>query len=401
MDTRMLGRNTMPTKGRISKEELRDQLNGFADFFKSHLDSATDQVERQLASKSVQMASLQMRVRTWQGLNAILQQDDPIVAFLDGWTFCVRLRLFLDQGDGATIYGERRKAVVETAREIETRIEEIGRLFLSDEMFPTTQQNVHDFALSNPIRSNYSNLVMSVTTVRKDGANPFMSIIGIPMSPFRAMEGVDRTASAVSRFTDTADRFSDIVSELPESSRWQLLMLLYEMEETELAQSLSASFARISESGQRLAITSEQLPERLRQQLSIFLEELDQKQGNLQTTLVQTEKTVDAIGAILEKAEKVSNSIDAAVLRIQQTAETWILAAQATGDTLAQAALFRRPEGQPPSTFNIQDYQQTAATVTEAARELRAATVELQQAIQADSISLVTKILVWRAIQLP
>ncbi len=397
---RTLGRGTVPTRGMISREELRDQLNGFADYFKSHMDSTADELERQIDIKTVQMASLQMRIRTWQGLNAMLQQEDPIVAFLDVWTFCIRLRICLEEGNGSRMYGDRQRTMVDTVGDIESRIEAIGRMFLPEDLYPTTRREIYEFARNNPIRSNYSDLVMSVSSVRKNGANPFMAIIGIPMSPFRAMEGVDRTASAVSRFTDTAARFSDIVAELPESSRWQLLMLLYEMEETELAQSLSASFARISESGERLAKTSEQLPERLREQIGILLEEIDQKQTNVQTTLAQTGKTAESIQAILDKTEKVSSSIESLVVRIQETADAWKRAAQATGETVAEAAQFRRPEGSPPSTFNIQDYQATAAAVTEAARELQAATVELRQLIQPDTISAITGILVRRLIEL-
>ena len=129
------------------------------------------------------------------------------------------------------------------------------------------------------------------------------------MTPFRAIEGVDRTASAVNRFTDTAERFSDIVSELPESSRWQLQLLLYDLEETDMTKSFLASIAQFSESSSRLSKSVEELPKQLREALSQFTEETDEKQENLRKTLEQAEKTTLAINNALQQLDKTSGSL--------------------------------------------------------------------------------------------
>jgi hypothetical protein len=380
----------------ISKEELRDQLNGFADSFKLSINALVDEIVKKTESKPVQMQSLNMRTRVLDGLNAMLQQDDSVAAFLDTWALCVRFRLFLEEGNGSFLYGENQAFVIETAKSIEGRIEEIGKLFLAEDLYRMTRENLNEFARSNPINSTLSNLMLYATKVKKNGQSPFLSILSIPMEPFRAFGGVDRTATAIGRFADSANRFSDILAELPESSRWQLLMFLYELEETEMAKSLVSSTAKLSDSSERLAQSSEQLPQRIRKELSALLDEIDDKQANLQATLTQAQKTAESVQIAVDKVKDVSASLDQTAQQIQNTADAWKDAAKATGDAVKEAAVFRPAEGSPPSTFDIKDYQVTAQSITEAAKELRAATVEMRTLADLKWVSDITGILVWR-----
>ena len=389
-------RNSASGNRLISKEELRDQLNGFADSFKLSINALVDEIIKKTASKPVQMQSLNMRTRVLDGLNAMLQQDDSVAAFLDTWALCLRFRLFLEEGNGSFLYGENQAFVIETAKSSEGRIEEIGKLFLAEDLYRMTRVNLNEFAQSNPINSTLSNLVIYATKAKQNGQNPFLSILSIPMEPFRAFGGVDRTATAIGRFADSANRFSDILAELPESSRWQLLMFLYELEETEMAKSLVSSTAKLSGSSERLAQSSEQLPKRIHEELSILVDEIDTKQSNLQATLTQAQKTAEGVQVVMDKVKEASAALDQSAQEIKETADAWKEAAQATGDIVKEAEKFRPAEGSPPSTFDIRDYQQTAQSITEAAKELRAATVELRALADLKWVSNITGILVWR-----
>lgn len=395
-----LGKGTAPTTGLISKEELRDQLDGFADSFKASVDAMAQEIMRRTVSKSIQLQLLQMRTRTVYGLNAMLQEDDAVVAFLDTWALCIRYRIFFEEGEGSALFGENQILTIETIKGIEGRIEDVGKLFLAEELWQTTRKNLDEFARANPLKSNYSNVVQYATKIKKNGQQPLLSIVTIPMEPFRAIGGVDRTASAISRFTDTANRFSDILAELPESSRWELLMLLYELEETEMAKSLVSSTVKLSDSSERLAQSSEQLPKRIREELSILVDSIDTKQSNLQTTLMQAQKTAEGIQGVMDKVKEASAALDQSALQIKETADAWKEAARATGDAVKEAAIFRPAEGSPPSTFNIKDYQDTAQSITDAAKELRAVTADLAQLTKSDFLSKTTGLLVWRITEL-
>jgi hypothetical protein len=371
-EERTLGTGKAPSKGQISREELRQQLNDFTDYFKSTINAAADDIEQKSISKKHQMISLQNRSKALQGFYTMSQQDDAVVAFIDTWALCVRLRIYYEDGDGSKLYGENQQIAVDTARRIESRVKDIGKLFLSEKNFQTTQRNINEFARANPIRANFSNIVVFATTEFKtDGQNPFTEIARIPMAPFRGIEGVEHTALAISRFSDTAGHFSDVVADLPESSRWQLLLFLYELEETEMAKSLVSSTAKLSDSSVRLADSSEKLPQRMREQLSILLDEIDRKQTNLQTTLAQADKTAGNVRIALEGVKEGANSVNAAAKTIKETADAWQEAAGATGDAVKEIAKLIPSPGAAPSNFSVKDLKETIGEIRAAAADLR------------------------------
>ncbi len=376
---RTLGTGQTLSKSQMSKEDLREQLNGFTVYFRTALDAAVNEIEQKSSSKRDQMTSMQMRSKMLQGLYAMSQQDDALIAFIDVWALCVRFRIFLEEGDGSKLYGINQPVAVDTAKRIESHIMDIGRLFLSENTFQATEKSVNDFARKNSIRVNFSNVVIYATETKEGGKTPFEAIVSIPMAPFRGMEGVERTAAAVGRFTDTADRFSDIIADLPESSRIQLLLFLYELEETELAKTLTSSTAKLSDSSVRLADSSEKFPLLMREQLSLLLDEIDTKQANLQLTLVQADQTAESIRIALEKVKEGADSIGAAAKTVTETADAWRDAASATGDAVKEIVKLKPAEGADPSAAGGQNIQEMAGKIAEAASEIRAAVEDLKQ----------------------
>jgi hypothetical protein len=396
----LLGQNRQ-TANAISKEELRDRLDNFAAESKVVLDAAIREIEQASDTKKTQMISVQMRVKFLQGLNAMMNQDDAVVSFINTWAFCVRLRIYLEEGEGMQLYDKNQHLIVAAARKIEAHIEDVGKLFLLNGTFETTQKSIREFAMMNPIQANYSNLILYPTDTKSEQYSTLKSIVGIPMTPFRAIEGVDRTATAVNRFTDTANHFSDVIADLPESTRWQLLMLLYELEESEMAVSLVSSTDSLSDSAAKLAAFSDRLPERLREQTSLLLEEVDRKQANLQTTLQQAEKVSATVQAALETVKDASASIDVTAKSVKDTADAWGNAAKTTADVAKDIALLIPEQKESASEpIRIQDIQQTMDKATAAATELRAATAEIKQLVSDDFVSRTTAILVWRILEL-
>lgn len=60
-----------------------------------------------------------------------------------------------------------------------------------------------------------------------------MGIQRIQGRPLVFIHLVGNGAVAIHRFTDTANRITDIIELMPEAMRWQLLLFLFEIEETE------------------------------------------------------------------------------------------------------------------------------------------------------------------------
>lgn len=396
-DVRTIGGGLTPSEGQISKEDLRERLDKFAEYYKARLRQMSSDLYDQVPSKRTEKTTLQMRARMIQGLNVMLDQEDPVIAFIETWALCSRFRAYLEEGQGASLYGDAQKIAVSYARQIETEIEQIGRVFLKDDVFDMTQKNIIEFTNANPIKSAFTGVTIFATEVQKGQANPFMSVIKIPMTPFRAIEGVDRTATAVNRFSDTAEHFSDVVSDLPESSRWQLQLLLYDLEETDMTKSFLASIAQFSESSSRLSKSVEELPQQLREQLSQFVEESDDKQDNLRKTLEQAEKTTLAITSTLEQLDKASGSLGVAAKDITRTTEAWESAAKTTGDVIQELNKMNEPSGKTQS-FDIKEYRAAAEQTSRAANDIEKLLASIDSFSTSRNYKGIINAVTWRAI---
>ena len=239
-----------------------------------------------------------------------------------------------------------------------------------------------EFAHNNPIKGTFSNVIVYATEVQKDQPNPFVSALKIPMTPFRAIEGVDRTASAIHHFSDTAERFSDIVAEMPESSRWQLQLLLFDLEEANMTKSFLNSLAQVSESSARLEQSVQKLPEQLREQLTKFVEDVDKKQASLQQTLQQAEKTSLALNDTIEKLDKTAGSFNAVARDVTETAKAWETAAKATGEVVQEFNKIKPSPQKEASPFKITDYRDTAEQTSQAANDIKALLAEIDKLLE-------------------
>ena len=361
-DSKIFRGKSTPTAGPISKEELREALDIFKDVLRDTIDQTSIELDERISTSKTRKTNLLWRARVIHAFYTMLEKEDPVAAFVEAWALSVRLTQYLEEGEGGELYGEHQKVAINTARKLEIEIENIGRMFLDKETFAETQKRVEDFATANPVRGTYSNLLVFATKVNKDQSNPFTNVLSIPMSPFRALEGVDRGAAAINEFRITADQFSDVVKGLPESARWQLLLLLYDMEETDIAKSLLDSTSKFAESSSRIAGSVEKLPEEFREQTSLLIDQIDAKQSNIQATLGKTEETIVAL-------EQTAESISEAARAFESTVNT-------TGQ-LIKDLKSNSPQKDSSSTNNISDYRDTAQEITKAANEIKALTIEI------------------------
>ncbi|MHC4187918.1 MAG: cyclin family protein, partial [Planctomycetota bacterium] len=221
--------------------------------------------------------------------------------------------------------------------------------------------------------------------------NPFVETISLPLAPFRAMEGVDRGALAIDRFTHTAQNFTDVVERLPETTKWQMQLLFYDLEETDTIKSFVESTQKISDSSVKLAQSTEDLPQRIREEATVLIEEIDEKQQNIQTTLQQAETTAVAIDSALLNSVKAANAFDNTVDSITSTTNSWEIAAKATTEAIQEVQnLIPKREPGTKSSFQITDVRDAAIEVSNTAKEIRTVTADLSTLLATDDLDKLT-----------
>jgi methyl-accepting chemotaxis protein len=390
---RVFGGRKVGQKGQISKEELREELNNFEEFWTDRYGTAMVEIEEFMPDVRTRNTTLRLRVRIPEALHTMLEHQDPIIAFIETWGLCLRTTQYFESGAGSRFFGEHQDIIIRAAKDIETEMERIGQLFLNENMFNETRSNIRTFAGANQIKDTYTNAVVYATAIKQDQPNPFVETISLPLAPFRAMEGVDRGAVAINRFTDTAQNFTDIVERLPETTKWQMQLLFYDLEETDTIKSFVESTQKISDSSVKLVQTTENLPQRIREEATILIQEIDEKQQNIKTTLQQAETTAVAVESALQNSVKAANAFDDTADTITSTINALDGAAKSTTEAVLeiQQLIPKREPGTEPS-FKITDVRDAAVEVANTANEIRTVTADLSALLASDDLDRLTSV---------
>ncbi|UCD49773.1 MAG: hypothetical protein JSW27_19855 [Phycisphaerales bacterium] len=372
---RVVGSGAALPKSQLSREELRQVLDRFEDYFAASIKQGASEIDIMLPGTKTQRLTLLWRTRCISALHTLVEQEDPLVAFVDVWALSLRMTLYFGAGDGSNLFGLHQEVALATATQIETEIERVAQTLLEPTIFEQTRNDLRAFAQANPIRGAFSKTLVYASEAQKGTPTPVTTVINLPLAPFRAIEGVDRGAMAIRDFSTTAERFSDIVEELPETTRWQLLLLLYDLEETEMVRSFLDSFERLAASSSKLTETSEKLPGQIRAELSAFIEQVDDRQANLQQTLEQTQATSEALSALIARIEAAAATLGVSAKDIRQTAEAWQTTVEAIGKTFNLPR--PKPSADAASNFSLAELSVTAGNITETAMEIRKLNEEL------------------------
>jgi len=183
------------------------------------------------------------------------------------------------------------------------------------------------------------------------------------MTPFSAMRGVDRTADAVYQFRNTAERFTDVVRDLPEMMHWEAQLFMDEWAGSEQMQSLLTSLERFSESSARLSSVAEKL--------TAMLEE-DSSQSALNQTLVSARETAAEVRAAIESLDKTGRALRETAGEVARAAE----AARALVEPFLVHSE-RDPQAGPP--FTMRDFDALVSNIGRTAEQIHQVVLSLQQ----------------------
>ena len=353
-------KNALP-RSNISVDELQEQLDEFEELFTSRVKSAASEIDTRSSDPKIMKMTLLWRSRAIPALHNIFEQQKPMAVLIDSWLLSKRLTNYIDLGEAGSIFADYKPIALAVSKEIETRIEEIAREVLTDEVFKKTDDDLRNLALTNPIQSGFTKLLIYSQQAEKSQPGLLESAFNIPLSPVRALEGVDRTPEAIYDFSNTTRRLTDVVQEMPESTRWQLLLLLYDLEETSMTKSFLSSLQNIAQSSIKLSDTAEKLP--------TMLEDSNKSQEQIRTTLTQVDETVTGIRELLNDVQKTSSVFSQTARDVNTAAVSWAQAARATDSAISRL----KPQTNQASTEPAEktDFKETALAVKEAANEIK------------------------------
>ena len=343
----------------ITEEELRQALGAFSARFASVVGNAGGLIQDETTDPLIRRRVLLWEIQLVPLIQEAAFLPDPQEAFVAVNSVVAMQRRYLTEGDGAMVFGPQQPIAVEAARQLEDEFYDVARLFLDDEEVARLRADVDAYSAGRVISGRnftVANVHRQSREVRESGR--FDWVINVPMSPFRALEGVGSGAAAIHNLNDTALRFSRIVEGLPQQMRWQTALLLYDVESRETLATALAALESFAESARRLAAVAESLPA-----------DLEGLLGGSQGLLAEANRT-------LLTAQGLVEPLLATAEQVNQAGASW--------GVLLERDSEPDPDARP---FDIREVESTARGIGEAAAELRSLTEELGALLESPGIS--------------
>ena len=395
------GRPVIPLFGRtqrndrISAEELEGYLATYSSVFQGTVTVAADTIRANSRDPEIRRRTLLWKLRIIPLAYQTALLPDPLQSFVLLFTLASSQETYLSTGEGSQLFGQDQQIAIDASQELRQGIEQIGARFLSPSELARITQQVEAFSSEHPMRGEFVvDTIQNYSEATKAG-NRFSWLVGIPLSPFTALKGVDSGAQAIRDFNQTALRFTQIVAVLPTFMRWNLELLAFDLESHNTVESGLEAFQLLAQSAQQLSAAASSMPSDLGREASQLVAQVDASQGGVKQTL-------DAVRAALGEASGTAKSLEPVVAALDRTAEqlrqagvAWtemVSAVRAPKDDATKDKTGSRP-------FDIQDYERTALEINRAAEQLRGLVSETQAA-SGDVTRRIVDHLAWRAFQL-
>jgi hypothetical protein len=359
----------------ITEEELHDELGSFAQRFSVGVAATGERIQESSPDREVRRRALLWMLRMIPLSQQVAGIADPQQSYVGLLTLSVAQRKYLTVGEGTKLFGELQSLAVEEAQLLEERALALGATFLSPKHLDGIRWQVEDVTWAYPIRGVFQSESVVQGFSRADSWGAFDWMIGIPMAPFRALEGVDTGAQSIREFNGTAQEFSALVASLPELLRWQAELLAYDLEGRDTVREGSAAFETLAASSARMAETAERLPAELRAQVADLLQQIEAGQSGLRGTLADLRGGLGDLDAAMARGSELTQSLQRLAEQVNGAGATWQALVSDLRGPPEQAGA--QPEGQ---GFDILEYDRTAARIESAAAELRGLLSEIREA---------------------
>jgi hypothetical protein len=355
-----------------TESDLHAALGVWAASFASRVGAAADRIHGARDRVARRHAVLwQLRMIPLARLAAF--RPDPKTAFVASLAVASAQQAYLTTGEGGALFGAQQAIAVEAASHLVQDLIDLGRAFLSERQLARLQGEVDELIAQRPIRGLFMADALIDGFTDPAVRDEFSWVADLPMAPFRALSGMSNTALAVQNFNETAREFTEVVNGLPQLTRWQLELLLYDAEELESVERALAAAESMAEGAQGVSSAAAALPASLGAEMAARIHE--------------SRAAIAELDAALARAENLAVPLTHVADRVSEASAQWttLLAARRAEDV--------EDGGRP---FDVREYESAAARIAEASHGVRALVEELNR-LDASGVRTLLNGATWRA----
>jgi len=357
-------------RSQFTADDLREELAGFSARYIATVVSVADEIASGTSDPEMRRRALLWKLRTTPVVNEAAFAEDPELGYIGIYSVAVALQQYLTVGAGADVFGPQQPPAVEASEDLLSAARGIGARFLDEGQQERLRAQVEEIARRHPIRGVFVAEIVPAAVSASEPGGSLRSVLGVPLAPFTALQGVDSGAQAIREFNVTASRFTRLVATLPQQLRWNLELYTFGLEERPGVESVRGSFETVARSSEAFVAAAQHLPAELREQFSGALAQLESGQGPLQKTLADARALVADAGNSGESLRPLAEALERTASQAQQAGVAW---------TALVAEVQKSPSGGAGArAFDITEYERTAAQLTAAAGEIRGMLADLR-----------------------
>jgi hypothetical protein len=337
-----------------TEEDLHAALGVWAASFASIVGSATDEIRTHSQDREVRRYAVLWQLRMIPLARLAAFQPDPQRSYVASLALATAQHAYLSTGDGRALFADQQAIAAEAASRIEQEVVDLGGVFLSNRQLARLKKQVDEVVAEHPIHGTFvaEALIHGLSDPKR--RESFTWVTDLPMAPFRALSGVSDTAQAVQNFNETAREFTAVVNDLPQLSRWQLELLLYDVEELETVERALSAAESVGQGAIEFSNAAATLPEDLGAEMSARLSEA-------QAALAQ-------LDAALARAQALGEPLTHVADRVAEASAQWTA-------LLTDMRSDDGDEGGRP--FDVREYESAAARIADTSRALRELVADL------------------------
>jgi hypothetical protein len=333
------------SSNRISQQELRELLVQYAGRFEATIVASADTIAAGTKDPVIQRRTLRWKLNITPVVNQAAFMKEPEAAYVAMLTVATSMHDYLAHGGGTQAFGEQQKVAIDASEDLLRAAIEVGDRFLEEKELARVTADVEELVRAHPIRGEFVAEQVQSLVASSESTPIFEWVTAIPLSPIRALQGVDQGAQAIRDFNVTAMEMARIVASMPQLIRWNMELLAFDVsQQGDIADSLE-SFNALARSAETLSQAAQSLPESLRELLD------------------EAEHTGQSLGPL-------SQSLERSATAVAEAGKAW-------GGLVAELSKPPADPTKPSRPFDIREWQETAAQIGTSANELRAFATEI------------------------
>lgn len=266
-----------PMEVLYSEEDFKVILTEFSVFFEATIKQAALKIEQQNTSPAVNRSILLWKITMIPANKSIIKQKNAVTILLDYWILSMRMNEYFETGSGKDHFGQYQPLVIKASQRITARIDQISKEYLPELCYQQGSVSIAGYAHDNPLIGLYSEPILHAP-LSKDGIKTaFKDSYNIPLNIFAVSDKLDQGIEAVHRFSDVGDRFVDQMGQFPEIVRWEIGLLINDMENTEFIKKMGEKIQDYTENSKKLSLIMDNMPSQFRNESLLIAADINDK----------------------------------------------------------------------------------------------------------------------------